>query len=313
VIVSVVIPFFEQARELPRALRSVLGQTTPPGEVIVVDDGSIDGDAAQFAGLRVTVCRRPHAGAAAARNHGVDRAAGDWVAFLDADDEWGPQFLEKTCAVAEGRPELVAVFTNVSVDGANRPLLRKVSITTGAVDDYFQTLLENAGLGMSSSSVLVRRDALTAAGGFPDGVLVGEDPDTWARLAWTGPVGYVPECLATYHRDAAFRATTRRRLDAPEPPAFLRTHRVWSDAGRVPERLRRSSRRFANRVLADHAVELTHAGRAQEAEALLLDHWLPGGPAAFYWKARLWAHFPTVLLRWLRTARAALSSRWGRV
>ena len=305
-IVSVVIPLWQHAQVLPRALASVLRQTRPPDEVLVVDDGSTDGGGDLAPGTGVTVCRRPHLGAAAARNHGVGQAAGDWVALLDADDEWEPTFLERTCAMAEGHAGLVAVFTNLRVGPRGRPLLRDVTTTEGIVDDYFKTLLENDGHGISSSSVLVRRRALDAAGGFPEGVRMGEDLDTWARLAWTGRIGYVAECVVTCHLDALPRATGQVQRRAPEYPAFVRTFRGWDASGRIPEHLRAHSLRFVDRVLSDHAMELAHAGRGAEARALLRDEWRQGGGPALYWKARLWSYLPPGLLCRLRSARAAL-------
>jgi hypothetical protein len=226
------------------------------------------------------------------------------VAFLDADDEWHPEFLARTTAVAERRPGVAAVFSNLRLADRDRPLLRRPPATE-AVPDYFALLLANAGAGMSSSSVLVERRTLLDCGGFPEGVRVGADLDTWARLAWSGPVAGLAECLAVCHADAEERATTRARVHAPEPPAFLRTYRAWSEAGRVPEPLRTSSARFANRVLAEHVMELAHAGRGGDGAALLQAEWEPGGPRRLYAKARLWSCLPPALLRRLRAARAA--------
>jgi glycosyltransferase involved in cell wall biosynthesis len=304
--ITVVIPLYQQARQVPRALGSVLAQTRPPDEIIVVDDGSTDGgaQAARAAGgPGVEVLTIHHAGESAARNHGVAAASSEWVAFLDADDEWRPEFLARTTALAESRPDLVAVFSNVMVRAWGRALLRRGPSEPQVLEDYFEALLENSGAGMSSSSVLVRRRDLLACGGFPDRVTIGGDRDTWARLAWTGPVGYVPGCLSTYHADAASRATVRARDRKPEYPAFLATYREWREGGRIPERLRETSARFANRVLAEYAMELAHAGDGRQAEQRLCAEWNAGGPRALYVKARVWAHLPVRLLRCMRTTR----------
>jgi glycosyltransferase involved in cell wall biosynthesis len=90
--VSVVIPAYNAASVLPRAIESVLGQTSRPEEVIVVDDGSTD-NTAQVAtqyGPSITYIRQDNAGASAARNRGIAEATGEWIAFLDSDDEWLP-------------------------------------------------------------------------------------------------------------------------------------------------------------------------------------------------------------------------------
>jgi glycosyltransferase involved in cell wall biosynthesis len=310
VTVTAVIPLYQHAGQVGRALASVLRQTRPPDEILVVDDGSTDGGgeaARAVAGPLATVIRRDHAGEGAARNHGVARASSDWVAFLDADDEWRPEFIARTAAVAERRPGLTAVFSNLRLADRDRPLLRRPPATE-TVPDYFALLLANAGGGMSSSSVLVERRTLLDCGGFPEGVRVGADLDTWARLAWSGPVAGLAECLAVCHADAEERATLRARAHAPEPPAFLRTYRAWCETGRIPEPLRQSSARFANRVLAEHAMELAHAGRGDDAAALLRAEWEPGGPRRLYAKARLWSCLPSGVLRRMRAVRAGLRS-----
>jgi glycosyltransferase involved in cell wall biosynthesis len=95
--VSCIIPVFDGARYVADAIRSVLAQTRPPDEIVVVDDGSQDGTAEEVArfGAAVVYVHQPHAGVAAARNHGVGRAAGSLLAFLDADDRWHPERLRR--------------------------------------------------------------------------------------------------------------------------------------------------------------------------------------------------------------------------
>jgi len=312
--ISVVIPLYQHAASVPRAIASVLGQSKAVDELIVVDDGSTDDGAAAALGAGgslVTVCSGAHAGEGAARNYGVARASSEWVAFLDADDEWRRDFIEMTGALAESHPNVVAVFSNTFVPTLRRPLLRRVPASAHILDDYFKTLLEN-GAGMSSSSVLIRRDALLDCGGFPEGVLIGGDLDTWARLAWSGPVGCVPESLATYHADAPERATVRARARRPDYPSVLTTYRRWLSEGRIPPQLRDSSRRFSNHVLATYAMELAHAGWGQDADRQVREDWQPGGPSYSYLKARLWARLPTRLLRGLRAAREQLREAWPR-
>ncbi|MEW6582696.1 MAG: glycosyltransferase family 2 protein [Actinomycetota bacterium] len=127
--ISAVIPTYNRAALVVRAVRSVLAQTRPPDEVIVVDDGSTDDTAARLAGLgddRVRVVSQTNAGAAAARNRGVAEATGDWVAFLDSDDLWVPGHLE-------------------ALDGAIRA-------TAGVADLYFGDTGMAAGAGGEPSS-----------------------------------------------------------------------------------------------------------------------------------------------------------------
>src|SRR5689334_18705546 len=104
--ITTVIPVYNGAGEIRRSLDSVLAQTRPVDEVIVVDDGSTDGTreiALGYGGV-VRLVRQQNAGAAAARNHGVREAASEWVAFLDHDDEWMPEKIERQVAVLEQHP-----------------------------------------------------------------------------------------------------------------------------------------------------------------------------------------------------------------
>src|SRR5690349_15888802 len=103
-LVSVIIPLYNKAPYLRRALESIASQTFADFEAIVVDDGSTDGSeriAAEFADPRFRVLRQPNRGPGSARNLGIAEARGELLAFLDADDEWLPDFLETTTSLLE--------------------------------------------------------------------------------------------------------------------------------------------------------------------------------------------------------------------
>src|SRR5438105_3162891 len=111
---SVVIPCFNAARHIAATLKSAVEQSRPPAEVIVVDDGSSDRSAAvaEAFGPPVKVLRQKNQGAAVARNRGVLEAVGEWIAFLDDDDEWNPKRLEAVLSVAETADTSVVCVTN---------------------------------------------------------------------------------------------------------------------------------------------------------------------------------------------------------
>src|SRR5262245_20179101 len=117
--VSVVIPCYNAGRFLKETLESILAQTRPALEVIVVDDGSTD-DSAAVAGAfgpPVRVLRQSNQGESVARNRGLDEARGDWVAFLDADDVWAPDKLERQLAAVEGSPGVACCHTGFYLFG----------------------------------------------------------------------------------------------------------------------------------------------------------------------------------------------------
>lgn len=186
--ISVVIPCYNRAHLVGDAIRSALAQTVQPSEIIVVDDGSKDGSEAIASGFSGVRClRQTNAGPSAARNAGIQAATGDWVAFLDSDDLWPPTRLSSQLALLEAHPDLVFIFgreakfsvgcTPVKVnDGHAQP--------TGRLADPFGQMMRDVNI--PTSGVLVRRDALLAAGGFDNSLRLCEDCDLWMRLALAG-------------------------------------------------------------------------------------------------------------------------------
>jgi glycosyltransferase involved in cell wall biosynthesis len=303
---TVIIPLFQKGPYALRAIESVLAQTMADFELVVVDDGSTDGGAELVEAVRdtrVRLVRQEHSGASVARNRGIALAGTEWVAFLDADDEWHPAFLERTLDLARSSPAFVVVFTN-ALDDSRRPFLRAGVPAEGLVDDYFRAALANRARGMSSSSVLARRDQLRICGGFPVGVERGEDLDTWVRLAWSGAVGYVDQCLVQHHHTRGSR-TDLGRSQPPSFPEFVRTREQWSRCDRIPVHLAASSQALANLVLADYVVELAHAGRTREGRRVVAEWWRGWRPLASRAKLELWLRLPTCLLRRLRALRSA--------
>src|SRR5437763_1188518 len=111
--ISVVIPAYNAAQFLPRCMGSIFAQTYQPKEVLVVDDGSTDGTAVLAAQMGARVVIRPNGGISAARNTGIRNATSEWIAWLDADDMWQPQKLERQAACLH--PDTVLVYTGVRV------------------------------------------------------------------------------------------------------------------------------------------------------------------------------------------------------
>lgn len=308
--IAVVIPLYNKKDTLLRCLASVRAQTRRPDEVVVVDDGSSDGGADLVAAAPhedLRLVRQANGGVSAARNRGVAEARADWVAFLDADDEWHPDFLQLASRAAT--PEVGVVFTNLRLSTS------RAAWMAGALDergrDYFAFFVANRGHGMSASSVLVRREVLLRAGGFPAGRTHGEDLDTWTRLAWETRVAYVPEVLAIYHVTGSTRAMDAGRI----PVAAGLSHCVQMCRerlrdGRVPVALRRSTRAYAQMLSVMCARELKDAGDAAGALRALGMTFPPAAtPRALrlHAGAFLRSACPAALLNLLRTGRSGLA------
>lgn len=242
--VSVIIPAYNAERYIGEALESALRQTFPPQEVIVMDDGSTDRTAAiaRTFGPPVVVISQRVGGSGPARNLAVSRSAGDWLAFLDSDDVWLPEKLAKQ--VAALRPETRLVCT----DRFNIGHLNGLPDVHGAVQpqregDIFQALLLEGNF-ITTSSVLLRRDAFDEAGGFPTeaDLIVAQDWDLWMRVTARHPVAACVEPLVKYrlHQGGASRQIERmtrartcvvsRALDLPKGRAlpWLVKRRIWA-------------------------------------------------------------------------------------
>jgi glycosyltransferase involved in cell wall biosynthesis len=194
-LVSVVIPTYNRRPLLRAAIDSVLAQTYADREIIVVDDGSKDGSAQELAasyGETVQVVTQANRGVAAARNVGVARAAGDYIAFLDSDDLWLPRKLEVQMNFMRrhrewqiGQTEEIWIRKGVRVNPKKKH--RKLS------GDIFR-----AGLDLclvSPSAVLMTRELFDRAGGFDESFPVCEDYDLWLRIAREYPIYLIPQPL----------------------------------------------------------------------------------------------------------------------
>jgi glycosyltransferase involved in cell wall biosynthesis len=198
-LVSVVIPCYNAAKTLAATLESVLAQSYRPIEVIVVDDGSSDESAAiarSFA-PRVTVVVQKNGGPASARNEGIRRCRGEYIAFLDADDLWLPDKLavQVPVAAAFGKPALVfSAVERVREDGEihlKRVSPEKLPITYAKLWH---------GNSITTSTVLAHAAVLDGCVFDEDSAIQGaEDFDLWLRIAAQHPVGYIDTPLARYH------------------------------------------------------------------------------------------------------------------
>lgn len=262
--VSVVIPTFNSAPLVVEAVGSVLAQTRPADEVVVVDDGSTDDTAARVAafGDRVKYVRQPNARVAAARNTGLRHATGDVVAFLDADDAWHPQKLDRQLAVLAARPEIGLLATGLTAWPGPFPPLVGDPIPNVAAVPLDRMLLTNP---IATSSVVVRRSVLDRVGPFDTELFGPEDYDLWLRAAQASGVGVLREPLTGY-RDTpgslGKQADTMRR-------GLLRIHAKLDAAGAW------GGRRWFRRKCRSHMDYTTaymyHAGdRRWRAAALLV-------------------------------------------
>ena len=198
-LVSVIIPAHNACTTLERALRSVVSQTYRPLEIIVVDDASVDGTgdiARNFADLPVRVeTLDQQSGAAAARNRGIAVSSGDYVAFLDADDEWAPEKTAIQLAILMKDPSLSFVTCEADLVAPDGRFICVINPNRSRPHgpEAWKNLLRHPCVG--TPCVMARRDLLQRVGGFNPTLWIGEDQDLWIRLALQGPVHHVFDSL----------------------------------------------------------------------------------------------------------------------
>jgi len=205
--VSVIIPTYNRAEFIVKSIESVLSQTRPVDEIIVVDDGSTDNTKqvinSKF-GKHVKYVWQENAGPAAARNTGIRYSTGDWLALIDSDDVWTPHKNERECnfiSENSGTEFLfshMGVFFNDNIDSA------KKEIKNERVCKYFETNNKDAKESFSylieenivpTSSTFFKKECLNRTGTFNENLKSGEDLDLWLRLSLYCKVGFLNEVL----------------------------------------------------------------------------------------------------------------------
>lgn len=275
---SVVIPLFNKAPYVKRAIDSVLAQTYRDFELIIVDDGSTDGSAelaAEYADERVTLMSQENAGPGAARNRGVSASTGNLLAFLDADDEWKPGFLAEAVKALSAAPDKVAaVALGHTIHGeAPRAELERwkrlcleeaiYEPDPATLGKHFDSLL----MHVQSWSTVIRKDAFKRHAGFyaKDRCVYGEDTHLWLRIILNETVAVRRESHTIRHLDASDLSFN---LGGPPPlPPFLSAPAEVFAA--CPCGCEPILRRFLGRCASHHALIYSLFGQSDEAESLL--------------------------------------------
>ncbi len=308
--VAVVVPVHDGMPDVLDALESALAQTLPAAEVVVVEDGSTDGSATAIEhrfGGRVRLLRGRFGSAAAARNAGWRAARAPFVAFLDADDLWMTDKLAAAAHAFAAAPGADWFFS----DGAFRTL--DGQLHTSWFGLYADLVEPWCGAPVAqlfevnfvlTSSVVVRRAALEAVGGFDERLSHAEDLDLWIRLSRRGPATAARRALVRYqHREGGLtRQTDRRLLGGVE--LFTR---LAADPDLGPA-LRRRARRRAALYQYKLGLSALRAGHGGEARRWFARAWMfpeRAWPVALGWGASL---LPAALFGRLRGRSAAVAA-----
>jgi glycosyltransferase involved in cell wall biosynthesis len=289
--ITVVIPLYNKARFIGRALDSVLSQSFSDFEVIVVDDGSTDCGpdiVGQFADKRIRLIRQANSGPGAARNRGTKESNADLITYLDADDQWLSGFLSKSIEALLDHPQCDVVSSSYFI-GARRidrcKQLRSYGITQGVWSLRHgmerQRIVNVLGI-FHSCSTIYKREVIEKYNGFysKDGCSYGEDVYLWLQLIFNHKVFFNSEPLAWYHSEDSELGLTSGKSSYPIEP-------VLKEADTLKGNCPKEYHSLLDFWLANHALRAVYLnielGDLQKAE------WLLNAFPAI--KKRIWQYF----------------------
>jgi glycosyltransferase involved in cell wall biosynthesis len=231
--VSIIIPAYRASREIAAALDSVFAQTVADFEVVVVNDGSPDTTELETAlgpyASRIRYIAQENGGAGAARNTGIRETSGSYIAFLDADDRWLPDFLERQVSHLDVHPECDAVYCDALITGESPLAGRRFMDTAPSIGDVTLQSLIAQRCNIILSTVVARRKAIAGVGLFDATIRRGQDFELWLRLAHHG---------ATIHYQRQVLAERRVHTDGLSGDAIRELQRaiaVLERFGRRPD------------------------------------------------------------------------------
>lgn len=220
--ISVVIPLYNKATSIASTLECVRSQSFTDWDAVVVDDGSTDGSGDIVNAIndsRIRLIRQQNAGVSAARNRGIQEAKSEYIAFLDADDEWKPDYLISQYELTQKYSECDVFAVNYEFQdtkGKKTPaIINKLPFSgiDGVLSNYFE-VASCSHPPMWTSAVMVRKSTLQSIGGFPLGIKSGEDLLTWARLACQYKIAYCKTPLAIFNVEGYNTKEKPKRIPA---------------------------------------------------------------------------------------------------
>lgn len=213
--ISVIMPCLNGAQHLQQSVDSVLGQSRGDFELLVIDNGSTDRSLEILAAMddpRIRVLQQPEKGVSRARNLGLAQARGAFIAFLDCDDTWTPDFLEKMSNALESDPSAVLAYCGWQNLGLPGP--RGAPFIPPDYQCAEKSVALLGGCRWPIHGCISRAEAIQAAGGFNPELIIAEDYLLWMEVAIQGKILRVPEVLAFYHHHAGPQATRNRARGA---------------------------------------------------------------------------------------------------
>ena len=212
---SIIVPLYNKASYVRKALDSIISQTFTDWECIIVDDGSTDGSVDVVREMKVEdkILTQSNSGVAAARNNGVKASGGEYLCFLDADDWWEPTFLEEVDRLINEYPEAGLYATNYVYYKPG-----KTHVALNLLRGYmnYPNAYLHGEMPVWTGAACLPREIFDEMRGFPIGIKLGEDFSLWAKTALNYKVAFCEKTLAFYNNDVPAHLRATRNLHAPE-------------------------------------------------------------------------------------------------
>ena len=298
--VSVVIPTYNCAHLLPQAIESVVRQSHQVSEIIVVDDGSTDqtAECVQPFLSQIRYIRQENRGLAGARNRGIRESKGAVVAFLDADDLWLSDKIERQLPLFNSSPDVALTFTDAHVLSSSGRAMPTFMFGKGAREGHiFDVLLRSSFI--LPSTAMITRECFNDVGLFDEGLLCVEDLDLWLRISHKYQVKMIPEPLAVWRRQEGSLTTKKVKMGA----SSIQVYKKWLARS---SGLNRTEAKIVRRQISKCYFEVGFALREQNRplalkNLLLSLKWNAGNFKS--WRALFTTSLPTRLLQRLQRLR----------
>lgn len=254
---SVVIPLYNKASHINRSIDSVLKQTNQDFEIIVVNDGSSDGGekkVLEYNDPRIKIHNQRNAGVSVARNKGMELSSGEYIAFLDADDEWLPNHLEEINTLIAQFPDaklFSTAFYQISPNG-EKESEEFISLPKfpwrGYINDYLQCLYIGGLNPIWTSTVVIEKSMFDKIKGFSPNMKIGEDCEFWIKIHLTYPCVFSSEYTAIYYKDSENRSDALNNyFDGNK--VFVDSLQKMLDNDVVPKKVKNSFKAYIGKFL----------------------------------------------------------------
>lgn len=233
---SIIIPLYNKAPYIEKAIESVLSQTFQEFELIVIDDGSTDNSLevlkkCDLSKIDCKIISQTNSGVSTARNNGVKLAKHDYIAFLDADDWWDAQYLHEMKVLIEEFPEAAMFGCSYYKVKNGRNNLAEIKFdkkTERGLINYCQLYAKSLWMPLWTGSVIIRKNVFIVENGFNPKLKLGEDFDLWIRIAMKYPIAFMKKSLAYYNQDVDINnRALSKKLYEPEQHMLFTDYGEW--------------------------------------------------------------------------------------